>query len=149
YSFVHDYFTERAQPRFEEFLPPLKGRPCRLLEIGTLEGRATIWLHDNIATHPDAHIDTVDPWDWATRELNFSFLNSDKLTYFPGYSIDFFRTLSVNSYDFVYVDGCHVTPYVLEDAVNAFRLLKTGGMIAFDDYDWEPPAPFNELSKPR
>ena len=37
-------------------------------------------------------------------------------------------------FDFVYVDGGHSSDVVLTDAVLAFRLLKHGGVIAFDDY---------------
>ncbi len=36
--------------------------------------------------------------------------------------------------DFVYIDGNHMSKYVLEDAVNAFYCLKNNGYIIFDDY---------------
>ena len=37
---------------------------------------------------------------------------------------------------FVYVDGSHQAPDVLCDAVLGFKLLKIGGVLAFDDYLW-------------
>ena len=39
-----------------------------------------------------------------------------------------------NYFDFIYVDGSHEGPDVLCDAVLGFRLLKIGGVMAFDDY---------------
>ena len=36
--------------------------------------------------------------------------------------------------DFVYIDGNHMSKFVLEDAVNAFYCLKNNGYIMFDDY---------------
>jgi hypothetical protein len=39
-------------------------------------------------------------------------------------------------FDFVYVDGSHQAPDVLCDAVLGFKLLKTGGVMVFDDYLW-------------
>ena len=39
-----------------------------------------------------------------------------------------------NYFDFIYVDGSHLGPDVLCDAVLSFRLLKIGGVMAFDDY---------------
>jgi hypothetical protein len=39
-------------------------------------------------------------------------------------------------FDFVYVDGSHQAPDVLTDAVLAFKLTKTGGLMIFDDYLW-------------
>ncbi|WP_222930805.1 class I SAM-dependent methyltransferase [Allochromatium palmeri] len=44
-------------------------------------------------------------------------------------------------FDFVYVDGSHQAPDVLCDAVLAFRLLRVGGLLVFDDYLWSEHAP--------
>ena len=41
-------------------------------------------------------------------------------------------------FDFVYVDGSHEAPDVLADALLAHRLVRAGGVIAFDDYLWSP-----------
>jgi hypothetical protein len=40
------------------------------------------------------------------------------------------------AFDMVYVDGGHSAPDVLADAVLAFRLLRVGGLMIFDDYLW-------------
>ncbi len=40
------------------------------------------------------------------------------------------------SFDFIYVDGCHHAAAVLADAAMSWNLLKPGGIIAFDDYEW-------------
>ena len=39
-----------------------------------------------------------------------------------------------NYFDFIYIEGAHLGPDVLCDAVLSFRLLKIGGVMAFDDY---------------
>lgn len=44
-------------------------------------------------------------------------------------------------FDFIYVDGSHQAPDVLCDAILSFRLLKTNGVIAFDDYLWAETLP--------
>jgi len=36
----------------------------------------------------------------------------------------------------IYIDASHYAPDVLSDAVIAFKLLKPGGMLIFDDYLW-------------
>jgi len=41
-----------------------------------------------------------------------------------------------NYFDFIYIDGSHLGPDVLCDAVLSFRLLKVNGVMAFDDYLW-------------
>ena len=37
-------------------------------------------------------------------------------------------------FDFIYVDGNHDEKAVIKDAIGSFRILKKGGIIAFDDY---------------
>jgi predicted O-methyltransferase YrrM len=43
-----------------------------------------------------------------------------------------------SEYDFIYIDGDHSAAAVVGDAIGAYRLLKTGGLLAFDDYLWRP-----------
>lgn len=40
------------------------------------------------------------------------------------------------SFDFIYVDGSHQSTDVIADAVLAFELVRSGGVIGFDDYSW-------------
>ena len=44
------------------------------------------------------------------------------------------RTLPLGAFDYIYVDGSHLPRDVLEDAVLAYRLLKVGALVTFDDY---------------
>jgi predicted O-methyltransferase YrrM len=39
----------------------------------------------------------------------------------------------------MYVDGCHWADYVRHEATLAWRLLKPGGLMIFDDYQWSDP----------
>ena len=52
------------------------------------------------------------------------------------------KTLPLNSYDIVYIDGSHAAPDVIVDTVLSWQLLKKGGIMIFDDYlwnrDWSP-----------
>ncbi|PZO55779.1 MAG: hypothetical protein DCF16_01505 [Alphaproteobacteria bacterium] len=43
-------------------------------------------------------------------------------------------------YDIAYVDGSHQAPDVLIDSVLAFKLLRVGGIMVFDDYLWHMEA---------
>lgn len=40
------------------------------------------------------------------------------------------------TYDVIYIDGSHFAKDCLVDAVISFEMLKTGGHIIFDDYQW-------------
>ena len=57
------------------------------------------------------------------------------------------RKLPIDHYDIIYIDGAHNAPAVLEDAVLAFRLLKAGGVLIFDDYRFWATSP--KMKSPR
>jgi hypothetical protein len=145
YHFTADWFAPNI-PTFERVLGPLKGRSCRLLEIGTYEGRATTWLADNIG----GRIDTIDAAKHEKLEHNIGVCaNGSKITFHLGSSDTVLRKLPLDCYDFAYIDGCHSAPNVLEDAVLAFRLVKVGGVMAFDDYLWDDPNYPNHEGRPK
>lgn len=144
-AFREDWFSQNI-PFFEAFAGGLKGAPCRIVEIGTHEGRSTVWFAQNLATHVDARIDTVDTKPQPTTAENLAPYPS--ITQHLGHSFKVLRTLPLREYDLAYIDGSHWTIPVLEDAVHCFRLVKKGGLIAFDDYHWDDPR-FNQEGTPK
>jgi predicted O-methyltransferase YrrM len=136
-------------PFYQKFLSHLKDKPCRLLEIGSFEGGSTTWLLDNIATHPDAFVDTIDVWEQPRLRSNLiTGGHQNKVKFHQGRSADILRTLPLGSYDFAIIDGSHWTMNVLEDMVHSFRLLKIGGIMESDDYMWDDPE-WNQEGRPK
>lgn len=138
YEFSTDWTSAHAE-QWSKSLAKFKGKPdVEGLEIGCFEGRTSIWLLENIATDPTAGMTCIDVFtepmekrfDHNIRVAGFT----DKITKLKGYSQDVLRTLDYDSFDFVYIDGCHRASCVLSDAVMAWDLLKPGGIIIFDDY---------------
>ena len=138
----------RVDAYFERHLLPLAGEPLVALQIGVYMGDTTLWLLDNVLTSPHAGLDDVDPWiegydGWtpegvereyreriAGRVEPYSKLATHKMT-----SREFLAKTKWE-YDFIYIDGDHRAAPVLEDAIGAWRVLKKGGLLAFDDYTW-------------
>lgn len=136
-----------------KFLAYLVGKPdLRFLEIGCFEGRATIWLLDHILTHETSRIETIDTFrgsmEHETKGKDF-FVEAKKHYYnniasykkrvitHEGLSGELLRSLPLYSYDFIYVDGSHTSPNVLEDTILAWRLLKNHSILIWDDYTWD------------
>jgi predicted O-methyltransferase YrrM len=44
--------------------------------------------------------------------------------------------MNSRTFDEIYVDGSHVADDVLTDGIIAWRLLKQGGVLIFDDFLW-------------
>lgn len=61
---------------------------------------------------------------------------AEKVRKIVGKSQQILRSLPLGFYDLVYIDGSHLASDVLEDAVLSWALVKVGGTIIFDDYDF-------------
>ena len=146
YNFLlDDTFNEFIEqiPIWEKAMRPFKGKPgIHYLEIGVNQGRSAMWMLENILTHPTAKLTGIDIFPEGT-DFKEKFCNNLKLsgyaqkaTTITGFSQIQLRNLPLNSFDIIYVDGDHRAAGVLADAVLSWDLLKTGGLLVFDDYLW-------------
>ena len=137
----------RVDHYFEKHLRHLAGLPdLRFCQIGVYMGDMTLWLLDNILTHEsctlddvDARIEGYDGWTPEGVEAVYHERMDELYSQIENhslYSADFF-TVYPTKYDFIYVDADHTSEGVLMDACDAWRHLKSGGIIAFDDTDRE------------
>lgn len=143
-----DWFTGNyAEESFRRYLSRYMGMPdVHFLQIGAYCGDASVWMTENILTGPRATLTDVDTWQGSNESMHdaidfdavFKFHQSRiarNVRTFVGTSDAFFGILNI-PFDFIYIDGSHETHQVLRDAVNADRVLKVGGLLAFDDYMW-------------
>lgn len=146
YEFTTDWFTWNI-PIWEKALAPYKGRPgLRYLEVGTYEGGSLFWVLENVLTDPGSRATVMDVFeggDYFSRfQSNLRKSGAEaRVTVLKGYSQVALREQPLAAYDIVYIDGSHSADDVLEDAVLAWRLLKPGGLLVFDDYPWRPASP--------
>lgn len=124
-----------------------------MLQIGAHAGKASKWILNNISSTSrlvdvdpwtgslasDGHLDNHDPtvpWEKYFDKAVSGFNNSIK---FKGTSKEYFDSISNEKeiFDFIYIDGSHKYDDVYADAVSSYKHLKSGGIIAFDDYLWE------------
>lgn len=145
YEFTEDWFSESNPEsvvrQFDEFLSEFKGKPCMFLEIGSFEGMSTIWMLENILTEEKSQIFCIDAWAEWTGDAFVRFVSNisktglkDKVHIVKGDSSEELRMFPNKYFDFIYVDGNHDEKAVIKDAIGSFRILKKGGIIAFDDY---------------
>jgi predicted O-methyltransferase YrrM len=153
--FTEDWFSHHL-PHWERlFFQELgwdPGAPRHVVEIGSFEGRSTLWFLEHLLLHPASRITCIDSFEGGaehsaaqTAGLYDRFRANiaesgaaQKVEVLRGDSFQgLVRLLGRGeSAELVYVDGSHEAPDVLADLVLAFRLLPPGGMILCDDYLW-------------
>jgi glycosyltransferase involved in cell wall biosynthesis/2-polyprenyl-3-methyl-5-hydroxy-6-metoxy-1,4-benzoquinol methylase len=152
YEFTNNWFIYNI-PVWQEVLKNISDLAnLNFLEIGSWEGQSTCWLLDNILTHPSSKITCIDTFEGGIEHQfsdELSLIESrfdgnlkrakceNKLIKIVGLSQSCLRELPLSHYDVIYIDGSHIASDVLEDTILCWRLLKNGGMIIFDDYQWE------------
>jgi predicted O-methyltransferase YrrM len=165
YLFTNNWF-DKSKAVWNQLLPEMN--PSRVLEIGSYEGASACFLIDKIGAQRPLEIHCVDTWDGGiehkssntdmnsvesrffhnTRLSVASSQNKIDLRIHKGFSdIELCKLLANGKegyFDFIYVDGSHQAPDVLCDAVLAFRLLKVGGHLIFDDYLWHESLPYGQ-----
>lgn len=116
-------------------------RGLRFLEIGSYEGRSSVWLATKVLRRRGGTLVCVDPHGVKAVRERFerntkSLRDAGVIEYRRETSRSYFSRVVTKppQFDLVYVDGCHEPPNILEDAVQAFVVTKPGGMIVFDDY---------------
>ena len=149
-----NWFAQTAQYNFDVLLQRFIGEDnLRFLQLGAYTGDASLWMLENIN---NIELTDVDTWQ-GSNELAHESINFDEVYEIYLEKISKYRK-QVNVqrctttdyllaqygsdrplgeyFDFIYVDADHTTVGVLLDAELSWPLLKSGGVMAFDDYTW-------------
>lgn len=154
YRFSTNWFKQSAAhwPALFKAIAWDVNKPAVIVEIGSYEGASACWMLDHLLLHPDSRLYCLDTFQGSIehtaemrQNLEQQFRQNIALTgrmnqveTLIGRSEDSLITLLARhvAADFVYVDGSHQAADVLTDAVLAWKLLKPGGLLIFDDYLW-------------
>lgn len=152
YKFSQNWFQDNGK-NWMVWLNKYIGKDnLKFLEIGCFEGRATVWLMEHILTGSNNSMTVIDTFEGSVehkdRALDVSkmmenfkenvkpFEEKIEIDIHQGMSQDELTIFEECTFNFIYVDGSHRAPDVLTDAVMAFRTLRGGGLMIFDDYGW-------------
>jgi len=146
YEYTQDYVSHWL-PIWEQCFARFSGKPSlNVLEIGSFEGRSTVWFLNELMTDADASIFCIDPFyadgTEALFDKNIAATGAaHKVTKLVCRSDEYLAMRLDVDFDLVYVDGGHDAVTVLFDSMLAWPTVKPGGMLMFDDYEWEPKRP--------
>ena len=126
-----------------------KSKEIKILEIGCFEGLSSVFFADNFLDNPNSSLTCVDPFLTINNndhkqflqnneEMNFDFntsicKNTDRITINKITSDKFFENNN-QTYNFIYIDGCHESDFIKRDMENSFNVLEKNGIMWMDDY---------------
>jgi len=157
-----DWFSAYAKPNFERFLLPLhKQDYLHFLQLGAYTGDASLWMLDFVLTGEGSRLTDVDTWAGSDEEvhksLNFENVYNtylykiaeyeDKVSIKRMASTEYLINNRSKVFDFVYVDADHTAASAFLDAELSWELLRSGGILAFDDYEWGAHLPPSKSPK--
>jgi predicted O-methyltransferase YrrM len=148
YKYSQNWFiVSEIKNRLLRFLD--KSKQNKILEIGCFEGLSSVFFADNFLDNSNSTLTCVDPFlnidnnDHKqflqnNEEMNFDYnisncKNLDKLTIHKITSDIFFENNS-QTYNFIYIDGCHEPDFIKRDMENSFNILEKNGIMWMDDY---------------
>lgn len=153
FTFTEDWFSHHIK-LWDAIIERYK--PKKILEIGSFEGRSTCYLIAKCVNYGHIEVACIDTWKGGVEHEGIDFdavekafddnvqhtmggglLNNVTIYKLKGFSHIEMAKLMVEdfgNFDLIYVDGSHEPTDVLLDAVMAFKLLRVGGALIFDDY---------------
>jgi predicted O-methyltransferase YrrM len=143
--------------------PGPDAQPVAALELGSWEGNSTAWIASHMCWHKDSVLVAVDDWSWANQFSEDEETKARRIADLAQVEQRFDANILAASeaeggcgkvikrkgntqtvlpelqkedlrFDFCYIDASHAPEDVLRDAVLAWPLVKSGGIIIFDDY---------------
>jgi predicted O-methyltransferase YrrM len=153
-NFTQDWFSSNIN-NFQTCMSALDKRDL-FMEIGSFEGRATCWMLEH-GLADDGEITCIDSYikldfDPAIdmESVKDRFIANTKEATHGTQFVDLHEATSYTAlswliqdivgradiYDFIYIDGSHAPDVALTDACMAWKLLRKGGVMLFDDYEY-------------
>ena len=148
YKYSQNWFlVSEINNRLLHFLD--KSKENKILEIGCFEGLSSVFFADNFLDNLNSSLTCVDPFLTINNndhkqflqnneEMNFDFnisicKKSDRIT-INKITSDIFFENNNQTYNFIYIDGCHEPDFIKRDMENSFDILEKNGIMWMDDY---------------
>lgn len=130
---------------WEKILKDLTDQKIDYLEIGSFEGRSTVYISELKNINSIMCVDTFEGGDEHSNvnfkevfnNLNYNLKKTPNQNYkiFKGKSNNFF-TQNSKKFNLIYIDGSHYYEDVKSDFENSLNYLEKGGILICDDFLW-------------
>jgi hypothetical protein len=143
YKFNYDDWFSSNITIWEKFVNKID--TINYLEIGSFEGRSTVFISELKNTKS---ITAIDTWEGSDEHSGISFskvfenfknniisTHKSNIIFFKESSDSFFKK-NKKTYNIIYIDGSHEYSQVKKDFSNSFNCLEKNGYLICDDFNW-------------
>jgi predicted O-methyltransferase YrrM len=138
-----DFYRQGADAYFKKHLAHLIGLPnLRFLEVGSYAGSSAVGVIEDILTDKSSTITCVDIWYSPFAEDKFNEVTAnykEQVIKQVAWSAEWLKKNQKKQFDFIYIDGDHSAEAVKIDMELSWNILKSGGIMAIDDYNYPHP----------
>jgi predicted O-methyltransferase YrrM len=142
-NFIDNSAITLNESKFLQSLILANGRISKTIEIGCAYGLSSLSICSATRNRIDPHHIIIDPkqstdWD-GVGILNLAKINVNFYTLIEKgseFALPMLAENSGNSIDLALIDGWHTFDQTLIDAFYLIRMLRIGGFLIIDDYDW-------------
>lgn len=137
---LHSQIPSLEGEFFQELISQCK--PTVTLEVGLAFGVSSLYICDALEKKPDTRHIVIDPWQYDARWWGGIGIHNIREAGY-GSIVEFFDIPSYQALprlekekreiEFAFVDGMHTFDYCFTDFFYIDKILKVGGLIAFDD----------------
>jgi len=126
-----------------DVLEPLREKKVEVLEVGAWEGRSSIFF---LRFLPKARLTTIDSfWEKDVEDRFNANMHefAQRLEVIKKLSVDGLHGLiwAGRQFDVIYLDGTHERDLIVVDSILAWKVLKVGGVLIWDDYGFGNEVP--------
>jgi predicted O-methyltransferase YrrM len=147
-------WTSGNIPVWARLLAARRKEPLRVLEIGSWEGRSALFFLNflpaahvvcvdtfggSVEHHQDEHFASLVPATEGRFDANVLAAFGSRVEKIKGASGTALPQLAIGGrrFDVVYIDGSHFAADVYSDAALVWPMVDSGGIVIFDDYEWD------------
>jgi predicted O-methyltransferase YrrM len=151
-NYIKTRFGSHEFPKHWKQIIPVINHKKNFLEIGTYEGRSAIWIFEELM-QDGGELICVDRWENFNGRVKMELVEQNFLhncevmrNKYPNRLIKQDKRpswvalsqyiLENKKFDFIYIDGEHFSSTVITDACMAWKVLNSGGIVIFDDYEF-------------
>jgi len=151
---------------WDKYLSKFVGIRINCLDIGAYTGKATCWMLKNLCTNPYSKVYSVDRWHPCkecseyreyTDKIEIEFDKNVLETGRPNQNVKInlnsnkaiikLKETGILIFDIIFIDASHEPGDILSCAILSWEILNEGGILIFDDYEWDGDK--KEVFKPK